>query len=338
MFEFLISIKPLGLMYGSAGGFLSPENLVGRSRAKFPPDASTLSGLFFSANKVQKFAEHETLRDTLHVAGPFWTNDNLIRLRQTFYLPVPRTKIIGDKGIDEWKLSGDRWQRDPDKLDLEAEYTWQQVTAWNGTAEQLKKRGAIAKTPWEFISILHPKIRAEERHVEAKDGLFLEYAVQMAEEDRIAYLSTHELPAGWYRFGGENHVVEVESYKLAENHPILAQLRKPIGRSFALISPALWGSNRLSYRYPQHPDFPEPEYILSDRALPYRYRVAKRMDRGRYAVSPGSVYVLKNPLNKPWWEWPEDWFPKAGFSLKKMGCSLCLPLDIDGLENIQGVA
>lgn len=55
MFKYLITIHPLGLMYGSSGGFLSPENLVGRSREKFPPDAATLSGLFFSANKVNPF-------------------------------------------------------------------------------------------------------------------------------------------------------------------------------------------------------------------------------------------------------------------------------------------
>ena len=36
-FQYLIKISPLGFMYGSAGGFLSPENLVGRAGAKFPP-------------------------------------------------------------------------------------------------------------------------------------------------------------------------------------------------------------------------------------------------------------------------------------------------------------
>jgi CRISPR-associated protein Cmr3 len=37
MFKYLISIEPLGLLYGSAGGFLSPESLVGRSGESFPP-------------------------------------------------------------------------------------------------------------------------------------------------------------------------------------------------------------------------------------------------------------------------------------------------------------
>jgi hypothetical protein len=45
-FTHLIIIEPLGLLYGSAGRFLSPENLVGRSGTNFPPSAATLSGLF----------------------------------------------------------------------------------------------------------------------------------------------------------------------------------------------------------------------------------------------------------------------------------------------------
>ena len=37
MFRYLITIQPLGFLYASAGGFLSPENLVGRAQSKFPP-------------------------------------------------------------------------------------------------------------------------------------------------------------------------------------------------------------------------------------------------------------------------------------------------------------
>jgi CRISPR-associated protein Cmr3 len=44
-FTHLLQITPLGLLYGSAGGFLSPENLVGRSGNKFPPSSATVSGL-----------------------------------------------------------------------------------------------------------------------------------------------------------------------------------------------------------------------------------------------------------------------------------------------------
>ena len=74
MFKYLITISPLGLMYGSAGAFLSPENLVGRSGAKFPPDAATLAGLFLSTNHAsgEAIARHEALTENLYVAGPFW--------------------------------------------------------------------------------------------------------------------------------------------------------------------------------------------------------------------------------------------------------------------------
>jgi hypothetical protein len=36
MFQHLIALEPLGLLYGSAGRFLSPDNLVGRSGTQFP--------------------------------------------------------------------------------------------------------------------------------------------------------------------------------------------------------------------------------------------------------------------------------------------------------------
>nr|MBA3922704.1 CRISPR-associated protein [Nostocaceae cyanobacterium] len=106
MFKYIIYITPLGMMYGSAGAFLSPENLVGRSGAKFPPEAATLSGLIFSINKInqEKLPKHEQqklqqeLSDNLYVAGPFWTtNDND---KQNFYVPIPWSKIISKKGVD----------------------------------------------------------------------------------------------------------------------------------------------------------------------------------------------------------------------------------------------
>ena len=48
--DHLLQITPLGLLYGSAGGFLSPENLVGRSGNKFPPSSATVSGLYAQVN------------------------------------------------------------------------------------------------------------------------------------------------------------------------------------------------------------------------------------------------------------------------------------------------
>ena len=65
MFQHLITIEPLGLLYGSAGRFLSPDNLVGRSGNSFPPSAVTLAGVFAHALGKNKLAD-------LTVAGPFW--------------------------------------------------------------------------------------------------------------------------------------------------------------------------------------------------------------------------------------------------------------------------
>ena len=84
--------------------------------------------------------------------------------------------------------------------------------------------------------------------------------------------------------------------------------------------------------------------MLTDRPVPYRYRnggqspevqqgqlsKAGRLSRGRYAVPIGTVYVFKEAIGKPWWDWPEEWFPKEGFPLKHLGCNLCLPVEIQG--------
>ncbi len=173
----------------------------------------------------------------------------------------------------------------------------------------------------------------------------------------LVYLSSHAIAPGWYRFGGEGHMVEVSCHDLTQER--ITQLENPIARSFALITPAVWGSNRLSYRDPilsqkgnpkRHsdpiaktatPDSNCPavwqrEALLTDRPTPFRYRLGNREDhqpgqpkllsRGRYAVPAGSVYVLQQPLDKPWQTWSEDWFPREGPSLKRWGCGLALPL------------
>jgi CRISPR-associated protein Cmr3 len=74
-----------------------------------------------------------------------------------------------------------------------------------------------------------------------KDGLFLENAVQFHEDYCLVYLSNYELPAGWYRFGGEGHLVEVESHSLSEKHKINQLLGNKIQHAFALITPGVWG-------------------------------------------------------------------------------------------------
>ncbi|MBE9033130.1 CRISPR-associated protein [filamentous cyanobacterium LEGE 11480] len=331
MFQFLIKIRPLGLMYGSAGAFLSPENLVGRSGTKFPPDPATLSGLYFSTNKTQAFIDHQTLRNELHIAGPFWAD---IDDPEYFYVPVPKHKLVTQKDCKTWFLKQGKWHCDDSKDTDAPTYDWQTINAWDGEPESMKSNSEVAENPpWKFIPVLHPKTKPDERVVD-EDGLFLENAVQFSDEHCLVYLATHAIPDGWYRFGGEGHIVEITHEAIVANSPILDLLNQPIERAFALITPAVWGSTRFSYRYPQHADFPKPVQMLIERPKPFRYRVGGRLGRGRYAVPAGSVYVFDQPLNRTWWEFESQWFPQEGMSLKHLGCGLCLPIAIDGIETL----
>lgn len=361
MFKYLITLEPLGFMYGSAGAFLSPENLVGRSGMKFPPDATTLSGLFFSANKEQRFEAHDKLTQDLYIAGPFWSH---VDDYDSFYVPLPRHKVIGkDDHYDEWILKSRKWFLKSQEVEgdgepaekEESEYRWLRLDYWDDKPEtihgdrSIKNAPSVSEKCWEYVSVLHPQMKQESRNVLEQDGLFLENAVQMREDTRLVYLSTYPLESGWYQFGGEGHFVEVNSIELADNSPILKHLQKPIQRSFALITPGVWGSNNLSYRYPKQQGFsPDNQKIalLTDRAVPYRYRIGYgekkaeefstrdpgRLSRGRYAVPAGSVYVLKESLNQTWWDFSKEWFPEKGL-LKKFGCGLCLPINIEGVED-----
>jgi len=336
MFKYLININPLGFMYGSAGAFLSPENLVGRSGSKFPPEAATLSGLFFRVNESQKLWDKKELSNDLYVAGPFWRKWDA--LPENFYVPIPWNKIIAQDESCEWKIKDQKWYSENPKL--KPYYQWQKINSWNDSAELIQSNGYAEKSPWKFVSVLHPRLKDDERCTlkidDQKGGLFLEYSVQMDPECCLVYLSTHELPEGWYRFGGENHIVEVTSFKLDHDSHIVNLLNEPIKDKFALITPGVWGSTRLSQRCPQNEFFPNHEKIqmLTDKPVPFRYSIGDkekkrgRLGRGRYAVPSGSVYVLEKSIGKPWWDWDEKWFPVEGFSLKKMGCGLCLPIDI----------
>ncbi len=336
MFQYLITVTPLGLMYGSAGAFLSPENLVGKSGAKFPPDAATVSGLIFSANYRSEIRDR--LKQNLVVSGPFWAKQDQ---PENFYVPIPWHRVIGKDERnkqkieeDRWRIEQHHWKRDREKIT--PDYRWQTIDAWNRPKLGVEE---VAENPWKSVSFLHPKLKAEERHVEDEDGLFLENAVQIDEECCLVYLSTEALADGWYRFGGEGHMVEVNSYLIQPDSTIHKLLAQKVSRAFALITPGVWGSKALSYRYPRHPEFPrEGLKLLTDKAIPYRYRTGRRetgrgqLGRGRYAVPSGSVYVLKKSLDRTWWEFPEEWFPKEGFSLKHLGCGLCLPVNIEGVE------
>lgn len=341
MFKFLIIIRPLGLLYGSAGAFLSPENLVGKSGAKFPPDAATLSGLILGTNQEKPFTDHQELKMNLTVAGAFWAqDDDLKEGSQDFYVPIPRSRIIDEKDTDEWKFEDGKWNRSKEDQEINAAYSWQSIHAWSKRIDLIRKNW-VAEIPWKFLPILHSTLQDNQRHVLERDGLFLENAVQMREDSCLVYLSTHELPDGWYRFGGENHIVEVTSQKIDDD--ILELFQKPIGRSFALICPAVWGTHNLSCRYPNYVSFnnKRPE-MLTDRPVPFRYRMGKndaqnkrasRLSIGRYAVPSGTVYVVKHPLNKTWWDFPLEWFPSGeGLPLRQLGCGLCLPIEIKGVE------
>jgi CRISPR-associated protein Cmr3 len=83
-FEYLIVIEPLGLLYGSAGRFLSPENLVGRSGTSFPPSAATLSGLYAANSSSMEL-------ESLRLAGPFWAKSDD---PQNFYVPTPFNYLV----------------------------------------------------------------------------------------------------------------------------------------------------------------------------------------------------------------------------------------------------
>ena len=368
-FRSLITVSPLGLMYGSAGGFLSPENLVGRSQTKFPPDAATLAGLLLNANREQQFTDPKRLKQKLVVAGPFWADRDHPK---RFYVPIPWHRIIAENDDDEWALvqkskalsnesTNDKWllsqyQWHRWKKEVEPAYAWQVIDDWEVSPPELRERAATATAPWKYSPFLHPKIKPDERHVVEQDGLFLENAVQLPEDICLVYLTNldhHEVEpfTGWSRLGGEGHLVEIENQALSEQHKINRLLRQKIDHAFALITPGVWGSNHLSHRYPQHASFPNRDLkLLTERPIPYRYRIGQsrqdenaatsdrynpnntgRLSRGRYAVPAGSVYVFREPLAMTWWDFPEEWFPQEGFPLKHLGCGLCLPIDIQGV-------
>ncbi|MDZ8258509.1 type III-B CRISPR module-associated Cmr3 family protein [Nostoc sp. ChiQUE01b] len=370
-FKYLIIIEPLGLLYGSAGKFLSPENLVGRSGSYFPPSTATLSGLFAASYKDAE------IRDLL-LAGPFWgIIDELKPTEQNFYVPTPRNYLVKDGKIKcqlTWKKYYQEgkesygWRdgdREPPNDKFESN-TWLAINQWDEAKE-------VKKNPWKFLPHLHPRLELDERRVvrknenqEAPQGsLFLENSVQMEPGSCLVYLSNTKLESGWYRFGGEGHMVDVSCQEIAQN--VTTLLTRTIAKSFALITPAIWGSNRLSYREPvylqkgdqQKYSKPDPESderkvwsleaLLTERPIPFRYRLGNRenqqsqaqqqetdkkqhsqtpklLSRGRYAVPAGSVYVVTEAINQSWQEWPDEWFPKEGPSLKRWGCGLALPL------------
>ena len=236
MFQYLITIEPLGLLYGSAGAFLSPENLVGRSGAKFPPSAATLSGLFAATYSTQL----EELR-TLQLAGPFWAFANQ---PQQFFVPTPlnyltqlEPKSKGDLMRQGKVTHSLAWQPDATSYDRwvtsegrspsgkYAKETWFPIANW-GKSQAVDR--TVYGNPWEFVPHLHPRLRTDERRVwtdadSDQGSLFLENAVQMVPDTCLVYLSSLEIEPGWYRFGGEGHLVDVNCISLANDTQTLLQ-------------------------------------------------------------------------------------------------------------------
>ncbi len=346
MFKYLIQIEPLGLLYGSAGRFLSPENLVGRSGMSFPPSSATVSGLFAAAkgwsdpDKGQEFC----------IAGPFWAE---CEQPQNFYVPTPFHCLVKDDQITEvmqwrsgcelpyegaepmlwedgvWAVEEQEWRLPSN--DKFQKGTWMAIGDWEKLREGEKPK--VKKEPWKALPQLHPRLQADQRRVttDLENGsLFLEMAMQMEPETCLVYLASEPIDPGWYRFGGEGHMVEVRCEPIGK--PLTEKLAEPVGDRFALITPAVWGSNRLSGRSPLQLE-ETVTTMLTERPTPFRYRLGdhegqkagqpKRLSRGRYAVSAGTVYVMEEELS-PWADWTEEWFPKEGPSLKRWGLGLAL--------------
>jgi CRISPR-associated protein Cmr3 len=340
LFQYLIVIEPLGFLYGSAGRFLSPDNLVGRSGQSFPPSAVSLAGLLAAAF-ADREPDKQQLKDklaSLYVTGPFWAHGDS---PQNFYVPTPFNYLVkqNEKQIScRLTWSGKQWltqaQESPSGkfksghcLEIS---DWYKLNSIDG-----KILPQVKDTPWKFIPHLHPQLREDERRVkieQLEDGseqgsLFLENGVQLDPDYCLVYLCTHEVPDGWYRFGGEGHIVDLKCESLEKSTQTL--LTTDLGKSFALITPGIWGSNRLSTRYPTAWE-DKLETWITERPSPFRYRFGgegktKRLSRGRYTVPAGTVYIAKESL-PPWQSWDESWFPKEGISLKRWGCGLALPL------------
>lgn len=318
--------------------------MVGRSGSHFPPSAATVSGLF-AAERSAAEPDSEKLKQLLkplQVAGPFWAQSDA---PANFCVPLPlnclvkpdRDQVFAKLGWDteqedwlpyvEGKFAGGRWLKIDD---------WSSLAALPAGKLKPDDSPRVFAAPWKFAPHLHPRLAEDQRHVDRdteRGSLFLENAVQMPPETCLVYLSSLDLPDGWYRFGGEGHMVSVRCHELSTK--ILDLLAEPLQTSFATITPAVWGSSHYSYREPvvgqtQHHPW-SVAALLTGRPSPFRYRFGgsgktKRLARGRYAMPAGSVYVLDTPLNRSWQDWEVSWFPQEGVSFQRWGCGLALPL------------
>lgn len=338
-FQHLISLEPLGLLYGSSGRFLSADNLTGLAGEHFPPDSPAFAGLI--AGQLPR----DRVRD-LHTAGPFWCRLDEGELDPR--LPAPLTLLQNDGGAVaarlHWQPEAGAWQPDCDCGPKPAQGGWVRLSQWGRWSSPDLQ---VEANPWKATPHLHPRLEDDQR-VSAQEGaLFLELAMALESGVALAYLSSEAIPEGCYRFGGEGHLVQLRC------HPIPARLLEllacPQGfgpeQPLALITPAVWGSRKLSMREPldaarspaSHPwrMHQQGPGILTDRPRPWRFRLgsgaegqaSRRLARGRWCLPAGSCYALPEGLQlPPWAQWPESWFPSEGFSFRHFGTGLALPL------------
>lgn len=343
-FSHLICLEPLGLLYGSSGRFLSADNLVGQAGEHFPPDSPAVAGL------IAAQLPRAEVRN-LHSAGPFWVRADEL------YMPAP-LNLLQHKGEDKnahhaiqerlaYRQGGESepagWlPQSGSQIPAKARRGgWLPLSTWS---RQGQPDVQVHASPWKAVPHLHPRLRSDERVSAQENALFLELAIAIDEGVSLAYLSSHPIPDGRYRFGGEGHLVELRCRPIPE--ALLQLLSQRLTGSFALVTPGLWGGSRLSVREPLEPAArkglpPQLPWhhngiapgILTDRPRAWRHRLGggvdgnERLSRGRWAVPAGSCYHLPPGLElPPWPDWPESWFPKEGFSFKQLGTALALPI------------
>ena len=384
LLKYLVSINPLGMLYGSAGPFLSPENLVGRAGNRFPPSAATVAGLY----AAEQWEGKHSLND-LAIVGPFWAEMNN---PLAFYVPTPLNFRVKSNDDNDGYHITERWQWGKEsgwylpsktKEKKSVSNSWVCIDDWHqlqaAKIESSAKRIPVipASEVWKYHPHLHPRLEDNERHVvrpietenddlpSQQGSLFLENGVQVHPDRCLVYLSSRKLNIedGWYRFGGEGHLVEIKCEEISEGSSIDTLMKQPMGDCFSLLTPAVWGTQRLSYRFPvptgkdsstaltaspnteplyslpktiQSPSGTNPESfwsisaMMTERPIPFRFRMGgtdklKRLSRGRYAVPSGTVYQVSGEI-PPWQEWQQEWFPTEGYSYKNWGCGFALPL------------
>lgn len=339
-YQHLILLEPLGLLYGSRGRVLSPEALTGRAAEHFPPDSPAFAGLM--ANCIDR----TSLRD-LYTAGPFWCSSS-----GNLMLPAPLTLLQEGEGDQRCSKRRLQWRALDETGTVSGWYPadgkdpprkppsggWVSLTDW----PRLHRNEAIVVSgdPWITQPHLHPRLQDDSRVSVGDNALFLEYGIALKPGVQLAYLSSHSVPEGIYRFGGEGHLVTLSNRPLPRG--LIDLLLQPLAGPFALVTAGVWGGSKLSLREPIDTSVPssrhpwhrhgQPPGILTGKPRPWRHRLGagssgrRRLSRGRWAMPSGSCYHVPHDDLPPWIEWPEAWFPREGFSFKQLGTALALPL------------